>query len=139
MLRFLDLDYFVGKRVKRRVVLPQHHPTLAQNGPDPAIAIRHRLVRGRGMWFAIRVRVVVTDHHRPAVASSAMSVDKRLRIDLEMRFGAYMDVCSGHNALDALSCSQQYAAAFARMGGASLVLDPFHHIPCHCDIHRAWP
>ena len=89
--------------------------------------------------MADRMRVIITQHLRPAISRCAMRIDQSLWVDLEMCLGRWMDIASGNCLCDASAFAQQDTAAFLRVGGASFPLDQIDHFSCHFDVHRAWP
>ena len=108
------------------------------DSPDAPIACRHGTISLGWLGSTSWVRMIITDHLRPATPSRAMRIDQSLRIDLEMSFRLGVDIRGWFESFDAIALPQQDPAAFVRMHGAFLGSQRVNHFPCHLDIHRAW-
>ena len=83
--------------------------------------------------------MIITSYCWSAGSLAAMGVDQRLGIDLEMSFRRWVDVAGRDNPGYPVTCPQQDAAAFLRVRLFRLGADRRQHVPCHLDMHRAWP
>ena len=72
------------------------------------------------------MRVVVTEHFRPADARGAVSIDERLRVNLEMGARRGMNIGGRNDAAYAITDTKQDAAAFAGMFSPRVFDDAIH-------------
>lgn len=77
----------------------------------------------------------IAQHFSPACPRSAMSRNKRRRIDLEPRQPVRMDIGRGLRFVNAAGTAKQYAAALFGRGLFRLPHQCSNHAPCHFDGH----
>lgn len=106
------------------------------NSPDAAITRGHGPVRRGWAGLAIGVRMEITDHLSTTRSRCPMRIDKGLWIDLEMCFRQGVDIGCLARFPNAITCSQQDAAAFARMRVRRCLNQRGQNIPCHLQSHR---
>lgn len=117
------------------VVAPERYGVFTDDRPEAAVTRGHGAIGGGRFRRPAGMRMVITEHFRPALARGAVGIDQRLGLDLEVASRRRVDVAGGDRPVDAAIAAEQEAARFPRQGPRGLGHDPLHGRSCQFDLH----